>query len=137
MPRTNAPLSPKEERFIAEYLIDGNGTRSAISAGYKAGDTAKRTAYELLRRPRVKAALLKAQKAQQERTLITADKVLLDIQAIGNQAWKAKDFTQALRSRELLGKRYKLFTDRVEVLDTTPRAERLAAARQRKKQDSE
>lgn len=136
MPRRIAPFTPKEERFIAEYLVDGNGTRAATAAGY-APKNAGHQAKELLRRPRIKAAVAKAMKEQQERTLITADKVLLDIQNIGNQAWKAKDFTQALRSRELLGKRYKLFTDRLEVLDTTPRADRLRAARERKKQASE
>lgn len=136
MPRTKAPFSPQEERFIAEYLIDGNGARSAIAAGYKER-SARQQAHEMLQRPRIKAAVAKAHKEQLERTLVTADKVLLDIQNIGNEAWKAKDYTQALRSRELLGRRYKLFTDRVEILDTTPRADRLRAARERKKQASE
>lgn len=136
MPRTSTPFSAKEQRFIDEYLVDMNAARAAIAAGYSP-KTARSTAGQMLRKPRIKNAVAKALKAQQERTLITADKVLLDIQNIGNQAWKAKDFTQALRSRELLGKRYKLFTDRLEVLDTTPRADRLRAARERKKQASE
>ena len=27
-------LSAKEARFVAEYLVDGNGTRVAVAAGY-------------------------------------------------------------------------------------------------------
>ena len=27
-------LSAKEARFVAEYLVDGNGTRAAVAAGY-------------------------------------------------------------------------------------------------------
>ena len=28
------PLNPKQERFVAEYLVDLNGTQAAIRAGY-------------------------------------------------------------------------------------------------------
>lgn len=136
MPKTTTPLSEREQRFIAEYLKDANGTQAAIRAGYSAR-SARKTACEMLQKPRVKAAVRLALKKQEQRTLISADQVLLDIQSIGNQALRAKDFAQALRSRELLGKRFKLFTDRMEVIDTTPRAERLQAARARKKKAPE
>ena len=29
-----ANLNPRQERFVLEYLKDGNGTRAAIRAGY-------------------------------------------------------------------------------------------------------
>ena len=42
-----AKLTPKQERFCEEYLIDLNATQSAIRAGYSV-NTANRIASELL-----------------------------------------------------------------------------------------
>ena len=108
-----AELTAKQERFVVEYLVDHNATQAAIRAGYSPR-TAKNTASDLLQMPRVKKAIAAAVLEQQRRTLITADQVLLDIQNWGNAAFKAKDYAQALRSRELLGKRFKLFTEKHE-----------------------
>jgi len=125
-------LTPKQSAFVREYLIDMNATATAKRVGYS-----ERTAYSqgqrLLKNVEVKKAIAAALQEQSSRTLITADQVLLDIQRIGNQALNAKDFAQALRSRELLGKRYKLFTDKVEVTTVTPRADRLREARERRR----
>jgi phage terminase small subunit len=127
------PLTEKESAFVREYLVDKNATQAAIRAGY-APRSAPQHGHDMLRRPVIKTALAKALKDQAARTLITADKVLLDIQAIGDRALRAGEFPSAIRSRELLGKHYKLFTDRLEIKDTTPRADRLAAARRRREQ---
>lgn len=125
-------LTPKQAAFVREYLIDLNATAAAKRAGYS-----QRTAHVIgpqnLQKVEVAAAVKVAVEEQASRTLITADQVLLDIQRIGNQALNAKDFAQALRSRELLGKRYKLFTDKVEVTTVTPRADRLREARERRR----
>jgi hypothetical protein len=132
-----APPKKAEPRdlFVAEYLIDLNATKAAIRAGYSER-TAGQAGYRLLKNVQVAEAIAKALEEQQTRTLITADQVLLDIQRIGNLALSDKDFAQALRSRELLGKRYKLFTDKVEVISSTPRAERLREARERRAKQS-
>lgn len=124
------PLTEKVAAFVREYLVDKNATQAAIRAGYSARGAGK-TGHDMLQKPHIKAAVTRELKAQAARTLITADKVLLDIQAIGDKALTAKEFAAALRSRELIGKHYKLFTDRLEIKDTTPRAERLQAARKR------
>lgn len=125
-------MTPKQKRFVEEYLIDLNATKAAKRAGYSA-KTAGQIGDNLLKRPEIEEAVAEALEAQSKRTLISADQVLLDIQAVGDDAWRAEDYTNALKSRELLGKRYKLFTDRVEVQNTVPRAERLQAARDRRK----
>lgn len=106
-------ITEKEAAFVREYLVDKNATQAAIRAGYS-GRSAGQRAHDMLKHPVVKAALTRELKAQAERTLITADKVLLDIQAIGDKALRAKEFSVALRSRELLGKHHKVFTDKVE-----------------------
>lgn len=130
------PLTEKEAAFVREYLVDKNGTQAAIRAGYSA-TSAGRHSFDMLKRPVIKAALARELKAQAARTLIKADKVLLDIQHFGDKALSAGEYSTALRSRELLAKHYKLLTDRLEVKDTTPRADRLRAARERRKASGE
>lgn len=126
-------ITEKEAAFVREYLVDKNATQAAIRAGYS-GRSAGQRAHDMLKHPVVKAALTRELKAQAERTLIKADRVLLDIQNFGDKALTAGEYSTALRSRELLAKHYKLLTDRLEVKDTTPRAERLQAARKRREQ---
>lgn len=133
MPKTTTALTHKEARFIPEYLVDGNAARAALAAGYSER-SAGRIGSQLLGKPHIKAEIKKALMAQEKRTLIKADQVLLDINAIADQARKAGEFSAAIRGKELLGKHYKLFTDQLEVKDTTPRAERLAKARERLQQ---
>jgi phage terminase small subunit len=54
-------LTPKQEKFCREYILDYNGARSARSAGYSE-DTAKEIASENLTKPNIRAyiALLEA-----------------------------------------------------------------------------
>jgi phage terminase small subunit len=74
-PKHDRPLSPKQARFADEYLIDLNGTRAAIRCGYSAR-TAGKIGSELLRNPRVAAAIAVAVAERAERTQIDADWVL-------------------------------------------------------------
>ena len=113
MPRTTAPLSPKEALFASEWLIDKNAKQAAIRAGYAPKNAAK-TAFLMMQKPRIMEALNKALEAQQKRTLVTADQVLRDIDRIAEKAEVAGEFNAALKGKELLGKHYKLFTDKVE-----------------------
>ena len=52
----NATLHPAHARFVADYLVDGNGTRAAQAAGYTARSAAV-TAHRLLRRQDVKSEI--------------------------------------------------------------------------------
>ena len=104
-------LSIKQITFIAEYLKDGNATRSAIAAGYSE-KTAKEQGARLLTNVNVKEELAKRFKRQQERTEITADYVLNGIKAVAENTEKDND---KLKAYELLGKYLKLFTDKTEL----------------------
>ena len=73
--RPDQKLTPKQQRFVAEYLVDLNGTQAAIRAGYSA-KTAEQMAYQLLQKTSVKKAVSAGRKDQQDRTDITADRVL-------------------------------------------------------------
>ena len=73
-----ANLTPKQQRFVEEYLIDLNATQAYIRAGYatKNEDTASVMASRLLGNDKVQTAIQEALRARQERTKIDADYVL-------------------------------------------------------------
>ncbi|MBB6559594.1 hypothetical protein HNP48_002261 [Acidovorax soli] len=75
---TTDQLTPRQQRFVDEYLIDLNGTQAAIRAGYSAR-TANEQAAQLLAKLSIQTAIAAAMKAQQERTQISADKVVLGL----------------------------------------------------------
>jgi len=68
-------LTPKQEMFIKEYLIDLNATQAAIRAGYKE-NTAAAIGAENLIKPKIKAEVDKAMLKRSDRTEIKADDVL-------------------------------------------------------------
>ncbi|MBS0227680.1 MAG: terminase small subunit [Proteobacteria bacterium] len=68
-------LTAKQQRFVAEYLLDLNQTQAAIRAGYSE-KTAAEQASRLLTNVKVADAIQAAMKARSERTQIDADWVL-------------------------------------------------------------
>ncbi len=74
-------LSDRQGNFVDEYLIDFNGTRAAIAAGYSK-ETAESQASRLLRNDKVKEAVAKGREAKSIRNRITADEVMQEIARI-------------------------------------------------------
>ena len=68
-------LTPKQQRFVSEYLIDLNATQAAIRAGYSER-TARSAGAENLTKPDIAAAIATRQAKRAQRTDVTADKVL-------------------------------------------------------------
>lgn len=68
-------MTPKQEAFVREYLIDLNATQAAIRAGYSER-TARQAGFENLTKPDIAEAIAKAQEERAKRTDITADWVL-------------------------------------------------------------
>jgi len=68
-------MTPKQKRFVDEYLIDLNATEAALRAGYS-----KRTAYSIgnenLKKPEIQKAIHQQMKDREKRTEISQDKVL-------------------------------------------------------------
>ena len=79
--KTPRPLTPKEQRFVEEYLVDLNATQAYVRShpGTKA-NTARVEASKHLTKPNIQAALAEGRAAMSQRTQITADKAL-------TQAW--------------------------------------------------
>jgi phage terminase small subunit len=77
-----AKLTPKQKRFIEEYLIDLNGTQAAIRAGYSE-KTAMEQGYQLLQKTSVQNAIQNAMIERSKRTEITQDRVLQELAKVG------------------------------------------------------
>ncbi|MGQ7956500.1 terminase small subunit [Pseudomonas sp. SP16.1] len=75
-------LTPKQRRFVDEYLIDLNATQAAIRAKYSA-KTAASQGERLLRNVEVRRAIAKRMKDREKRTEITQDMVLRELAKIG------------------------------------------------------
>lgn len=75
-------LTPKQQRFVEEYLVDLNATQAAIRAGYSP-DTARSIGSENLTKPDIMAAIDEAMATRSMRTNITQDQVLRELARIG------------------------------------------------------
>ena len=75
-------LTPKQARFVQEYLIDLNATQAAIRAGYSE-DTARSQGQRLLTNVDIASAAEAALANREKRTEITADRVLKELARIG------------------------------------------------------
>jgi phage terminase small subunit len=87
VPKTKG-LTPKQERFVEEYLIDLNATQAAIRAGYSA-KTAREIAKENLTKPPIQEEIRKRRKEQMKRTQLTADKVLRELASVAFSTMRA------------------------------------------------
>lgn len=101
-------LTPKQERFVQEYLVDLNATQAAIRAGYSA-KTASRIGPELLGKTCISEAIQKAIKKREKRTEVTQDYVIEKLREIAEKdASDGPDselkYANKIRALELLGK---------------------------------
>jgi phage terminase small subunit len=77
MPRRAEQLTPEQQRFVDEYVIDDNGTRAYLAAFPGSSPTNARTqACRLVAKPNIKAEIRAARDARQKRTRIRADTAL-------------------------------------------------------------
>ena len=76
-----ARLTPKQKRFVEEYLVDLNATQAAIRAGYSK-KRASETGYQLLQKTTVSKAIQEAMDKRSERTGITGDQVIKQLAKI-------------------------------------------------------
>lgn len=74
-------LTPKQIKFIDEYLIDLNATQAAIRAGYSK-KTAQRIGSENLSKPLIQEEIQKRRNKLQSKCEITQERVLRELAAI-------------------------------------------------------
>jgi Terminase small subunit len=120
----DAQMTPKQQRFVAEYLTVLNATQAAIRAGYSA-KTAGQGAAQALKNIKVREAIAAGQAKTASKLEITAEKVLKDLEEVREKAMAAGQFAPAARAIELLGKHLGMFIDRRE---TTLKDERMVVS---------
>lgn len=76
-----AKLTPKQERFVEEYLVDLNATQAAIRAGYSP-KSANEIAAENLAKPSIRARIDQAIAERSRRTGINQDRVIRELARI-------------------------------------------------------
>lgn len=120
-------LTLKQQRFADEYIISGNATQAAIKAGYS-----KRTAGvigdENLRKPKIRdyiderlAELNVKAIADQEEVLrlltrhARRETTEYNVTKSGGVVKTPTAVANAIKAAELLGKRYGLFTEKVDL----------------------
>ena len=82
MPRTVTGLSPKQQRFVEEYLIDLNATQAAIRAGYSA-HTANRIGSQNLSKLVIQDAIALRQVALADANAVTPTRVIEELAHVG------------------------------------------------------
>ena len=112
-------LKPKELKFAEEWLKTTNATQSAIKAGYS-----ERTAYSagnrMLKKVDVKQYIDERLAEMQESSIADTNEVMQFLSStmrgdIPDQFGLDPALNDRLKAAELLGKRYKLFTDKQEI----------------------
>ena len=75
-------LTPKQQRFVDEYLVDLNATQAAIRTGYSP-KTAGSQGFELLKKPEIAAAVRAAQARLAQKIEVTQERVVAELAKIG------------------------------------------------------
>lgn len=127
-------MTVKQKRFCDEYLIDLNATQAAIRAGYSEKN-ANNIASENLAKPNIKKYISDRMAEKASELIATQDEVLkyltsvlrgesrsevVVVEGVGEGCSEARLIKKApeekerLKSAELLGKRYGLYTEKIE-----------------------
>ena len=108
-----AKLTPKQQRFVDEYLIDLNATQAAIRAGYSL-KTAEQQGFQLLKKTSVSEAIEQSQQERQKRTLVTQDDVIRGL--LTEAEWQGEGSSHSARVSAWahLGKHLGMFKDKIE-----------------------
>jgi len=135
-----AKLTRKQQRFADEYLLDANATQAAIRAGYS-----EKTAYSqgqrLLKNVEVKKYIEEQLERIHNEKIADAQEVMMYLTSVlrgeslseivvvegtgdgcsyARRMMKLPDERERLKAAELIGKRYGMFTDKVNVEGAIP-----------------
>jgi len=100
-------LTPKQQRFCQQYVIDFNASRAARDAGYKS-HAARAMGCENLQKPAVAARIRELQASTEADYKISRAKVLQGIQEI---AENGESEAIRLRALDLLGKHIGIYNE--------------------------
>ena len=129
-------MTAKQKRFCDEYLIDLNATQAAIRAGYSK-KAARQVGNENMSKPYIKNYSEERMQEKEDSLIAKQDEVLKYLTSVMRGESKSSvlamagdgvqkviqkppDERERTKAAELLGKRYRLFTDKVEVEGAIP-----------------
>ncbi len=129
-------LTVKQQRFADEYIRTGNAYQSAINAGYSE-TYAKGNVVKLLENVSVKSYIDKRLEELKKESIAEQDEILQYLtsvmrgetkeqtlvgQGMGYQEIDSMDVgaKDRIKAAELLGKRYRMWTEKIEAEVTTP-----------------
>ncbi len=107
-------LTPKQARFVEEYLVDLNATQAAIRAGYSA-KTANEQGSQLLAKLSVRQAVAEAQAIRSERSAITQDEVIQGLKKEATLEGEGSSHSARVSAWAHLGKHLGIFTDNLNL----------------------
>jgi phage terminase small subunit len=90
-----ATLTAKQQRFVAEYLVDQNATQAAIRAGYSK-KTAGQVGFENLKKPELAEAIAKRQAKDAKEAEVTHESLLNELEEARSLAIKEKQTSAAV-----------------------------------------
>ncbi len=102
-------MTPKQERFVQEYLIDLNATQAAIRAGYSK-KTAEQGAAQLLRNIKVARAIAEAQAIRAQKAGMNEQWVLDGLKEIAED--KSASVAARVTAYTNIGKHFGMFVER-------------------------
>jgi len=126
---TTAKLNRRQELFCHEYVVDANGGKAAIRAGY-ATSSARVTACRLLGRPAIQDRVSELMAERMERVGADADAVVRGLRTVADRSMQARQVLDregkptgewefnaagANRALELLGRHLGLFNDKIQL----------------------
>lgn len=140
-------MTPRQEKFCVEYLIDLNATQAAIRAGYSKR-TADRIANQNLRKLEIQSRIKKMRDEYYDKAIMSAKEVeyllskagrgelkeeVVVVEGLGDGVSESKIIKKRLSAKdrikalELMGKRHHLFEDQnsktgeeeVQIIDDT------------------
>ncbi len=107
-------LTPRQARFVEEYLIDLNATQAAIRAGYSK-KTANEQGAQLLAKLSIRQAVAEAQAIRSKRTEITQDEVIQGLKKEATLEGEGSSHSARVSAWAHLGKHLGMFTDNLNL----------------------
>lgn len=115
-------LTDKQLAFVYWYCsaaVNMNATEAARRAGYKGNDvTLGSVGQENLQKPLIRAAIDKRLETALSGADVTVEAVLRRLSVIGDKAMEEGQYAAASKCAELHGKYLKMFTERIEHVNT-------------------
>ena len=108
-------MTPRQQRFVDEYLLDLNATQAAIRAGYSAR-TAEQQGPRLLGNVEIAAAVRAAQQSRSDRVQITQDDVLRGLRREATLTGDGSSHAARVSAWGLIGKHLGMFVERRQQL---------------------